>query len=154
MSIHIILIIVFMFLLHQASRDSYWIGSWLRLPGTFAHELTHLFFGALTNAKPMTMNLLPKRMGRHVILGQVAFRNLTWYNAAITGLAPLVLVVVALNVDRWSRTQKISYNLFCAFIEANLLMACIPSGTDFKVATRYSLIPAILAILLFLLYSR
>ncbi|NNM68049.1 MAG: hypothetical protein HKM06_08585 [Spirochaetales bacterium] len=144
MSIHFIFVLIFMFLIYQAARDSFWLGSWIRLPGTLAHELAHLFVGFLTNAKPATMSLLPKKEGKSVVLGEALFTNMTWYNAALVGFAPLLLIFITLILDRYARSvHDVTVNLFWSFIEANLLLASVPSSTDIKVATRHSLMVVI-----------
>ncbi|MCA3775547.1 MAG: hypothetical protein IN818_11275, partial [Cutibacterium sp.] len=79
------------------------------LPGTLTHELLHLLVGAMTGAKPVSMNLFPTRQpdGR-IALGSVTFENLRWFNAAPTCLAPLLglpvvwLIAKARVAEAWS----------------------------------------------------
>lgn len=152
MSIHQVLVVVFMFLIQQSARDSFWVGSWLKIPGTLTHELAHLLIGFLSNAKPVTLSVLPKREGKSIIFGEVTFTNIAWYNAVITGLAPLLLIFVSLSLDRYARTiPDVMHNVFWAFIEANLLLSSIPSSTDLRIALRYSLLPAFIVVFAFVL---
>jgi len=59
--------------------------------GTLCHELAHFSVGLLTNAEPVGMSVLPRRIkrakgskagGHNWELGSVTFANLRWYNAA------------------------------------------------------------------------
>ncbi len=58
--------------------------------GVLLHETLHLIIGAILNAKPVGMSVIPKR-GREgtMELGSVCFSNITWYNALPLALAPL-----------------------------------------------------------------
>ncbi|WP_432263228.1 hypothetical protein [Cupriavidus sp. TMH.W2] len=61
------------------------------LVGTIVHETLHLVLGAMTGARPVSMNLFPRKSpdGR-MVMGSVTFENLRWYNAAPACLAPLI----------------------------------------------------------------
>jgi hypothetical protein len=60
----------------RAMRDSMWRIAVLSLPGTIAHELTHLIVGALLLAKPHGFSVWPKALGRSWRLGAVSFGNI------------------------------------------------------------------------------
>jgi hypothetical protein len=112
------------------------------LPGTVAHELCHYLVGLLLNACPTRLVLWPIRSGNRLVLGEVGFSHLTWYNAAMTGMAPLLLIPLAWQIARSAGTGW--HNIWMAYLEAVLLVSAIPSGTDFKVAFRFTAGPVLL----------
>ena len=109
----------------------------LALPATLAHELTHLFFGWLSNGRPAGFTLVPRRKGGRYVLGAVTCRNVRWYNGLLIGLAPLALLPFAVILFRW-RSQSMTafdlteigwvYGITC------LTLAALPSWQDMKVA--------------------
>lgn len=106
------------------------------LPGTFLHELSHLIFGILTNAKPNSFSIIPNRMK----LGSVSFTNITWYNAIPTALAPLlvlVLVSVAAIHSLPASVHNITViNLLILLGLSPVAYACWPSSVDWKLSLR------------------
>jgi hypothetical protein len=108
------------------------------LPGTFVHELMHLMVGLILNGKPMTISLWPRRVSQgQWILGAVGFANLRWYNAMFIGLAPLLVIVVAMflapSPHGWSpHASDFKHWAFAAPI----LAMCLPSATDLKLAMK------------------
>ncbi|QKE37451.1 hypothetical protein [Ferrovum myxofaciens] len=113
------------------------------LPGTIAHECAHYFVGLLLNARPTKLVLWPIRSGNSLVLGEVVFSHLTWYNAALTGMAPLLLIPVVWRMSLSAGTGLQGVGM--AWLEAVLLSSSIPSGTDFRVAFRFTLAPVVLA---------
>src|SRR5205807_4997851 len=91
----IVLVVVFAAGL-RAVRDSFWRVALLSLPGTIAHELSHLVVGYALGARPQRFSLWPRREGKRWILGFVTFGNLNVLNAAPVALAPLALLPLAL----------------------------------------------------------
>ncbi len=62
-------------------------------PGTVAHELLHYIAGVLAGAKPVALNVLPRRkLDGGWLLGSVTFARLRWWNSVPVGLAPLALM--------------------------------------------------------------
>jgi len=120
-------------------------------PGTLCHELAHAIVGFLLHAKPCNMRLFPKNLGMgYWQLGSVSFRNVRWWNAPWTAMAPLLLAPLAVLIALWGvvpaweqgRTiSGISLLLFSSII----LQASWPSSTDFKVALPGILILGFLA---------
>ena len=116
------------------------IYSILALPGTFLHELLHLIVGALTNARPISFSLLPRRdhAGR-LILGSVGFANMRWYNALPTALAPLLglyvmLLVAVYRVYNGYQFEIEDIAIWCLL--APQFSSMWPSLTDWKVSLR------------------
>ena len=116
------------------------IYSILALPGTFLHELLHLIVGGLTNAQPVSFSLLPRRdhAGR-LILGNVGFANVRWYNALPTALAPLLglyvtLLVAAYRVENGYQFKAEDIVIWCLL--APQFSSMWPSLTDWKVSLR------------------
>lgn len=142
------LVLLFLFVLR--SLDWWIVVSFARFPGTVAHELCHYVVGFLLNARPTRIVLWPVRVGNRLVLGEVGFSNLTWYNAAPTGMAPLLLAPVVWNLSR--PTGSGWHNLTLAWFEAVLLASALPSATDFRIAFRFTALPLflVLAILFWL----
>lgn len=111
-------------------------------PGTVAHEACHAAVGLILGAKPRGFTVWPTRIGGgRWRLGSVSFANITWWNAAPTALAPLLLAPAAVWLLRtWALdgffTDGPVYGAGRAFMCAILLQAAWPSLQDFKVAAR------------------
>lgn len=108
------------------------------LPGTLVHELLHWLVGTITNAKPVSFSLLPRKTaGGQWVLGSVGFTNLRWYNAALVGLAPLLAPLIALFFApvyaNWS-VSKVDFEYWA--ITGPIFAMCLPSGVDIRLATR------------------
>lgn len=109
------------------------------LMGTMVHELLHAVVGALTGARPVSMNLFPRRSvdGRSYVMGSVTFENLTWYNAAPACLAPLLglplLVLVAwLRVSGGWHFEALDILLWAML--APQFLTCWPSSADLRLS--------------------
>lgn len=62
-------------------------------PGTVAHELLHYIAGLLFGARPLSLNVIPRRkLDGGWLLGSVSFARLRWWNSVPVGLAPLALM--------------------------------------------------------------
>lgn len=68
----VILALAMMALLLWARRGL-WRLTILSLPGTFAHELSHLLVGTALFAKPNAISLMPRHVGNTYVLGSVSF---------------------------------------------------------------------------------
>ena len=102
--------------------------------GIFLHELMHFIVGTITLARPSLVHVGSDR-------GSVTFERFTWYNAAPTAMAPLLLLPLAFYLD------KIFFVFFpCDLLHQIIYLCCmsviiensIPSGQDFRVAYEYS----------------
>ncbi len=127
-----------LWLLNQAKR-SFWLVSFLALPGTLCHEACHWVLGKLFNGDPQRFTVLPRREGRGFVLGSVALGNLRWYNAFFIGLAPLLLLPLAYGLLLWrlrSHPPLGWSEVGIAFLLANLVFASVPSWQDLRIAAR------------------
>ncbi|HIH2745481.1 TPA: hypothetical protein ACYLN4_001165 [Burkholderia lata] len=107
--------------------------------GTFTHEFLHLVVGAMTGAKPVSMDLFPQRgpTGR-MVMGSVTFTNLRWFNALPACIAPilglpLVGLVAWIRVQHgWSFAETSGTDLIRWALLAPQFGACWPSPTDWR----------------------
>jgi hypothetical protein len=107
--------------------------------GTICHELAHFVAGLATGARPTTFSVIPKRSGRHWQLGSVTLSRLTWYNAAPSALAPLLLICIPLGAA-WLRTRGNwtfqPMDLALTLLLAPQFLSFWPSSSDWKIAVR------------------
>lgn len=112
--------------------------------GTLCHELAHFSVGLLTNAEPVGLSILPRRLARsgkrqQWELGSVTFANLRWYNAAPAALAPLLVLAVPIVVAWWRTRQPWVFeplDLALTFILAPQFLSFWPSPVDWRLACR------------------
>jgi hypothetical protein len=117
--------------------------------GTLCHELAHFSVGLLTNAEPVGMSVIPKRIkkargggagqGHNWELGSVSFANLRWYNAAPAALAPLLVLGLPFLVAWWRTRQAWTFepvDLALALLLAPQFLSFWPSPVDWRLATR------------------
>jgi hypothetical protein len=112
--------------------------------GTLCHELAHFSVGLLTNAEPVGMSVLPRRIkkpgkGHNWELGSVSFANLRWYNAAPSALAPLLVLGLPFLVAWWRTRQPWTFeplDLALALILAPQFLSFWPSPVDWRLAAR------------------
>ena len=110
-----------------------------RLIGTIFHELGHYFCGLLTNARPCTFSIIPHRAGDTWQLGAVEFRNIRWYNAAPTALAPFALLAIPFLVANWRVQDGLHFQLMdlpLTLVIAPQFLSFWPSVPDWKIALR------------------
>ncbi len=119
--------------------NNFYLISLLTLPGTFMHELMHLFASFISFGKPVSFSIIPKKSSGGITLGKVSSSNITWYNAIFISLAPLALYYIAYYLMKIlpSISNGMYYYTTLYFI-ANLLFAGTPSSTDWKLAFRKS----------------
>lgn len=117
--------------------------------GTLCHELAHFSVGLLTNAEPIGLSVIPKRIkktrgggpgkGHNWELGSVTFANLRWYNAAPSALAPLLVLGVPFAVAWWRTRHGLVFapvDLALAFFLAPQFLSFWPSPVDWRLAAR------------------
>jgi hypothetical protein len=115
------------------------ITAWvLAFPFVGLHEMAHAIIGLLLNARPVAASLFPQRTedGRYA-MGSVSFQNCRWYNAMLTGLAPLLLLVPFFYADAlWQRFLPVGMagTVLALAVKVFLVDNSIPSTTDFDVA--------------------
>jgi hypothetical protein len=109
--------------LGKLSRHVYWFAA-ITFVGTTAHEVMHLVFGYLTNAKPSHFSLLPKRQedgGLELGLAPLF-------------MAPLVIALAQLRVEGgWDLEVKDFGNWFLFGV---MLVSAKPSAADMRIAGR------------------
>ena len=116
--------------------------------GTLCHELAHFSVGLLTNAEPVGLSVIPKRIkkargsphgGHNWELGSVTFANLRWYNAAPAALAPLLILVLPFAVAWWRTRRGWAFepvDLALTLFLAPQFLSFWPSPVDWRLATR------------------
>jgi hypothetical protein len=116
--------------------------------GTLCHELAHFSVGLLTNAEPIGLSIIPRRIkqprgtagkGHNWELGSVTFANLRWYNAAPAALAPLLVLILPFVVAWWRTRHGLvfePFDLALAFFLAPQFLSFWPSPVDWRLATR------------------
>jgi len=128
-----------------------WIGSGAHpffflftVAGTLSHELAHFSVGLLTNAEPIGLSVIPRRIkkpgkGHNWELGSVTFANLRWYNAAPAALAPLLVLGLPFAVAWWRTRHGWVFeplDLALAVFLAPQFLSFWPSPVDWRLAAR------------------
>lgn len=137
----LILLVIMLLHLKNASYRSLIMSSLVNIPGTLLHELMHFTVGLFLNARPCNFTLIPRRddAGNYV-MGSVSFTNITFYNAVPAAMAPLLLLPVGFYVNRYVLPQIeptfANYVLY-VFLQTVIIENAMPSGTDFRVAKMY-----------------
>jgi hypothetical protein len=110
-------------------------------PGTLLHEVLHFIVGLLLFGRPSGFSVIPRRVAHGYALGSVRFTNVRWYNGCFIGLAPLLMLPLALWLFAWRmhglhapQIQEIAW----AYLLATLIYASLPSWPDLKVAASSS----------------
>jgi hypothetical protein len=130
-------LVVVLYALLRGVRNTMWRVALLSLPGTIAHELTHLVVGFVLHAKPHRLSIWPRRSGDGWILGSVSFRNIGLLNGAFVAFAPLLLLPIAwlclvhVLVPLWIEGQW-GWWLLAGYLAATALFAALPSFQDIK----------------------
>lgn len=109
----------------------------LILAGTVVHETMHFLVAALTNARPVSFSVLPRRQGNAWILGTVGCANIRWYNAMLVGFAPLLVLAVPVAVAAWRTRHGIHWDVDDIWITGLLapqFLSCMPSTADLRIA--------------------
>ena len=135
-------ILIIYTLVHKAQSKSLY-GAWFaNIFGIFFHELAHAIVGAILMAKPSKFIMIPKAVllpngNKTYILGRVECLNLRWYNRLPTAMAPLLLLGIALYLEKhyWQFSfvkNSFAYLCFYLYLQITLLTNAIPSPTDFR----------------------
>lgn len=106
-------------------------------PATLAHELMHWLVGLLTFGQPSSLRLIPARRASGYALGSVSCRNVRWYNGLFIGLAPLLLLPLALILLLARVRSGAAFDaaeLGWSYAIACLTYASLPSWQDLRVA--------------------
>ena len=123
-------------------------------PGTVAHELLHYLAGLITGAKPVSLSVIPRRtLEGGWVLGSVAFANLRWWNSALVGLAPMMLLPGSayLFVESITTPLLSTQSTGIKLVAAQCLIASWPSPRDWSHAIVGLVIAGLIAVIGFLL---
>ncbi len=124
----------------KALSERFIVFTFLTLAATLCHELAHYLVGLVTNAHPTAIRIIPRRIDRHHYqMGAVTFSNLRWYNAAITALAPIVILAIPLIAAEWHVRHSSGFtweDVAIAFFLAPQFLCFWPSRTDWMLALR------------------
>jgi hypothetical protein len=107
--------------------------------GTVCHELAHYGVGLLTGARPTSLTIIPRRVGRNWELGSVTLTRVRWYNAAPAALAPFLIIALPFLVARWRTVPGWTFqpaDLLIAFALAPQFLSFWPSAVDWRIALR------------------
>lgn len=137
----LILFVIILLKLKYATYSSMWLSALINIPGTILHESMHFIIGWILNAFPTSFDLIPHR-GENggYVMGSVGFRNIRFYNALPSALAPLLLLIIGFYFNRWYfQNVDISLLNYTGYIllQTIIIENAIPSSTDFKVAFSY-----------------
>lgn len=133
----LILLVILISRLKNRTYGSLFLAALINIPGTILHETAHFIVGLLLWAKPTSFSLFPKKNGNVYTMGSVGFRNIKFYNALPSAMAPLALLGVAyfLNLYYLKHAHITIWNYFLfILLEIVIIENAIPSSTDFRVA--------------------
>ena len=121
----------------QSARASMWRLALLSLPGTVAHELSHLVVGFVLMAEPAGFSVWPKRSRQGWTLGSVTFRRINLFNGGAVALAPLLYLPLAwYGLIRWAAPLWVHHHWCWWFggvsLISTILFAAIPSFQDLR----------------------
>jgi len=119
--------------LHQLrERELFWVLAW---PGTVVHEVCHWAVGFLLGARPIEFSVLPQpRETGGRTHGYVEFANISWFNAAPVGLAPLLGLVLAFVLSAHLTWHLTWSNFLLWWACVSLFCQSWPSTQDWRVA--------------------
>ncbi len=138
---YLILLVIILLRVKYTTYSSMWMSSLVNIPGTILHEFLHYFVGALLNARPCNFTIFPRRgEDGNYVMGSVGFRNITFYNAVPSAMAPLLLLPLGFYVNRLVLPQIqptfVNYVLY-VLLQTIIIENAMPSGADFRVARMY-----------------
>ena len=136
-----ILLVIILLHLKYNTYDSMWASALVNIPGTLLHEFMHFIVGLILNAQPSNFCFFPKKgPNGGYVMGSVGFRNITFYNAIPSALAPLLLLVIGFYLNRyWLPTINLTIWNYMGYVllQTIIIENAMPSSTDFRVAGKY-----------------
>ena len=94
--------------------------------------------GLVTHGKPTRFSVIPKRRSGGYVLGSVTLGNVRWYNGLFIGLAPFLLLPLALWLVEWRITGQhvavLANEALWAYFAACLVHGSVPSMQDVRIA--------------------
>ncbi len=135
---YLILMVIFISRFKYATYKSMWMCTLVNIPGTFLHETMHALVGGLLNAQPCNFSIFPRRsMDGGYVMGSVAFRNITGYNAVPAALAPLLLLPMGYYLDKLilpMMPATLGNYLLYVLLQTIIIENAVPSVQDMRVA--------------------
>lgn len=134
----LIFLVILLLKFKYSTYSSMLLSALINIPGTFLHETMHYFVGLISNAEPTSFTIIPRR-GENggYTMGSVGFRNISYYNAIPSSMAPLLLLPLGFYFNRWY-FQNVDISLFnymgYILLQTIIIENAVPSGQDFKVA--------------------
>ncbi len=135
----ILMVVVLVHLKQYTYRSMFWAAV-INVFGTVLHEFLHFIVGMILNARPCNFTIFPKRSPEGYVMGSVSFRNMTFYNAVPSALAPLLLLPIGFYINRYFLPEMKPTLINCLlyiFGQTVIIENAMPSKTDFKVAGMY-----------------
>lgn len=133
----LILLVIFLSRLKYKTYSSMFLTALVNIPGTFLHETAHFTVGLLLNARPTSFTLVPKRASDGgYTTGSVGFKNLRFYNALPSAMAPLLLLPVGYYFDRWLFSNfdlNFGNYIFYVLLQSIIIENALPSSADFRI---------------------
>ena len=124
----LILLVIVLIRIKYTTYSSMWASALVNIPGTILHEMMHYIVGLVLNARPCNFTIFPRKSpDGYYVMGSVGFRNVTFYNAVPSAIAPLLLLV---------RPTMLNYVLY-VLLQTIIIENAMPSGADFRVAGMY-----------------
>lgn len=134
---YLILLVIVLVHLKHCTYNSMFMAALINIPGTILHELMHFLVGLILNARPCNFNIIPQRKSDGYVMGSVGFRNVTFYNAIPSALAPLLLLPIGFYINRYLLPILEPTLLNCILyllLQTVIIENAMPSKADFKVA--------------------
>jgi len=99
----------------------------------------------VTFGQPGFPRFIPKKIGNVYALGRVPIHNPRWYNGALIGLAPLMMIPVAYYAILYGAPESYRLSGIWRFlvdplVAAECLLECVPSSADLHLV-RKSIVP-------------
>lgn len=136
---YLILLVIVLTRFKYATYNSMWLCALVNVPGTILHETAHFLVGYLLNAQPCNFTILPRRsVEGGYVMGAVGFRNITFYNAVPSAMAPLLLLPIGYYVNEiilpMMPATLPNYILY-VLLQTIIIENAVPSPQDVRVAT-------------------
>lgn len=139
----LIFLVIFLMRIKYASYRNIYVCAFVNILGTSLHELSHFFVGLLLNARPTSFSVWPKRsLEGGYTMGSVGFRNITFYNAIPSCLAPLSLLYLGYLLNKYFlplMIPTIGNYLIYLLMQTVIIENAIPSRADISIACKFPL---------------
>lgn len=129
--------------------------AWATMPGTFLHEGAHFLFAEMLDGNPPTFSIWPTwdANGNMDSMGHITFYP-NYYNAAVVGLAPLLLApMAAFFVALAARTLNPLKIIGWCYLAVCSWQSCRPSPADLDVHGFYGSYLYAAPLLVFVVYA-